>query len=134
MPRSTPRTSRPDLSRRRSGFTITELLIVIGIIVLLIGILLPALGRVNQRAKVTQTSATMEEFAKACEAFRQEFGFYPHLTGEAMDGPLKGQQLMPIPSVQTSWADWIRAHPESDVLRKETEVRSRIQLRCTRYE
>jgi hypothetical protein len=47
-----------------------------------------------------------------------------HLTGEAMEGPLKGQQLEPIPSVQTSWAEWIRIHPESDVLRKETEIRS----------
>lgn len=68
--------------RRRAGFTITELLIVIGIIILLIGILLPALGKVNERAKVAETNATMEEFAKACEAFRQEFGFYPGLVPE----------------------------------------------------
>jgi type II secretory pathway pseudopilin PulG len=64
------------------GFTITELLVAVGIIVLLIGILLPALGKVLQRAKATQTASTMQEFAKACDAFQQEFGFYPGLVPE----------------------------------------------------
>lgn len=66
----------------RGGFTITELLVVIGIIILLIGILLPALARVNQRARGAKTTSIMEEFAKGCETFRQEFGFYPGLVPE----------------------------------------------------
>ena len=64
------------------GFSITELLVVIGIIVLLIGILLPALGRVRQKARVTETSSVMEEFAKACDAFNQQFGYYPGIVPE----------------------------------------------------
>ena len=54
------------------GFTLVELLVVIGIIVLLIGILLPALGRASAKARQTTTRTTMNEFAKACESFHQE--------------------------------------------------------------
>ena len=70
----------PDVAPR--GFSITELLVVIGIIVLLIGILLPALGRVREKARVTETTSVMEEFAKACDAFNQQFGFYPGIVPE----------------------------------------------------
>lgn len=70
-----------DLSRR--GFTITELLVAIGIIVLLIGILLPALAKALGNAKKSQTQSTLNEFAKAVEAFHQEFGYYPGLIPEA---------------------------------------------------
>jgi type II secretory pathway pseudopilin PulG len=78
--RSASRRSHP----RQAGFTITELLVAIGIIVLLIGILLPALSKALQRAKVSQTQSTMQEFAKAIEAFQQEFGYYPGLIPEAV--------------------------------------------------
>ena len=68
--------------RRSYGFTITELLVAIGIIVLLIGILLPALAKALGNAKRSQTSSTLQEFAKAIESFQQEFGYYPGLVPE----------------------------------------------------
>jgi type II secretory pathway pseudopilin PulG len=74
--------ARPERDVARRAFTITELLVAIGIIVLLIGILLPALGRALQNAKRSQTNSTLQEFAKACDSFFQEFGYYPGLIPE----------------------------------------------------
>jgi type II secretory pathway pseudopilin PulG len=68
--------------RARRAFSVTELLVVIGIILLLVGILLPALRNARESGKRTKTIATMQEFIKACEAFQQDHGRYPGIVPE----------------------------------------------------
>ena len=41
---------------------------------------------------------------------------WSHILGEAMVGPLKGQQLELLPSVITDWKSWQRDYPETTVL------------------
>jgi prepilin-type N-terminal cleavage/methylation domain-containing protein len=78
------------------GFTLVELLVVIGIIGLLVGLLLPALGKVIQRSKSTSTMGTAQEFAKACDAYFQEFGEYPAaVPDEALYAGLNGDSELP---------------------------------------
>ena len=62
---------------RRAGFSLTELLVVIGIIALLAGILLTAMRTVRKRARAMQTQSTMLAFSNACEAFQMDHGRYP---------------------------------------------------------
>jgi hypothetical protein len=49
---------------------------------------------------------------------------WSHVTGRALDGPGRGAQLQALPSVQTTWAAWKKAHPDTDVLKKSKEVLS----------
>ncbi len=48
---------------------------------------------------------------------------WSHITGEAFDGPMRGEILETIPSVQTTWSQWIGEHPDTKVLKQESAVR-----------
>lgn len=62
----------PHASRGR-GFTIIELLVVISIIALLIGLLLPAISKARDTAKVTQSLANLRNLAAAHQAYAAEW-------------------------------------------------------------
>jgi hypothetical protein len=55
---------------------------------------------------------------------RETSTLWSHITGEALDGALAGQQLQQLPSVQTTWAAWSATHPEVKVLRKSEAIKS----------
>ncbi len=60
------------------GFTLVELLVVIGIIALLISILLPALNRAREAAKTTQCMANMKQIANGFIMYANDNrGFIP---------------------------------------------------------
>jgi prepilin-type N-terminal cleavage/methylation domain-containing protein len=59
------------------GFTIVEMLTVMGIIAILIGLLVPALNQVKDFSKRIQQKAQFHSIDVALELFKNEFGAYP---------------------------------------------------------
>ncbi len=49
---------------------------------------------------------------------RETGSTWSHVTGAAMDGPLKGTALKLVPALMTTWAHWKRMYPTGRVLTK----------------
>ena len=83
----TPR--RPAAGRScLSGFTLIELLVVIAIIALLPAILMPALARAREEARIIRDRNNLNQIAKGCATYLNEFGdnrFYPKSLAELFD-------------------------------------------------
>ncbi len=71
--------------RQPAGFTLVELLVVIGIIIVLIGILLPVVANVRKKGYSTSTSQQLGRIGTACQAYYADFHSYP--------GPLPEKNL-----------------------------------------
>ncbi|MEL6497796.1 MAG: prepilin-type N-terminal cleavage/methylation domain-containing protein [Planctomycetota bacterium] len=61
------------MRRERGGFTLIELLVVISIIALLIGILLPALGKARVSARKVQTTANLRSMDQAAKTYGADY-------------------------------------------------------------
>lgn len=83
MMRFTPRRdSRGQRGRvpRHAGFTLTEMLVVIGIIVLVLSIATPMVTRAWRQGDRTRTAADLAAIAAALEAYKTDHGDYPRVT------------------------------------------------------
>jgi prepilin-type N-terminal cleavage/methylation domain-containing protein/prepilin-type processing-associated H-X9-DG protein len=70
------RTCRPFVSPLRRGFSLVELLVVIGVIAVLISLLMPAMGRVRESANLTKCLANLHTVGQAAQLHVNEHGGY----------------------------------------------------------
>lgn len=68
-----------------TAFTLTELLVVIGIIVLLVGILIPVVSKVKQKANAADSAAFVAQLDGAIKRYHEAFRAYP--------GPLSNAEV-----------------------------------------
>ena len=51
---------------------------------------------------------------------RQSESLWSQVMGQAVSGPRKGERLIPVPIEHTTWEDWKKQHPQTEVLSKDT--------------
>jgi len=94
----------------KNAFTLIELLVVVAIVALLMGILLPAMGRARLAAKVVAVNAELRQIGMALEAYSfDNDGKYPPTRVDCMLGghfyqlpaELVESKYLPAPSEET---------------------------------
>lgn len=65
------------MKRKKTGFTLVELLTVLAIITLLVGLLVPSMAVVRRFARETKQKAQINSIGLAITAFRNDYGDYP---------------------------------------------------------
>lgn len=70
-------------NKHSTGFTLVELLVVIGIVTLLIALLLPALNRARDHANRVKCSANLRSIGQAMAMYTQQYGYYPGMEASA---------------------------------------------------
>ncbi len=82
--------------RRRAGFTLVEMLLVLVILGTLAAIVIPKFAGRTEQAKITAAEAQISTFETVLDAFEIDNGFYPK-GGDGLD------DLVDEPSNATNW-------------------------------
>jgi prepilin-type N-terminal cleavage/methylation domain-containing protein len=95
--------------KKRRGFTLVELLVVIGIIAILISILIPAVNGARLRAKTVMCQSNLKQIYTSCLMFAQDHKQQlprPSIIGDST-GDIEVENVCIFPLVGTGEADFV---------------------------
>jgi len=101
--RRAPRPGNGRVLRRRGGFTLVELLVVIVIIAVLMGLALPVIGRVRETARSAQCVSNLKQLYQASMNYASDHGgVLPIAASRETRDPDTGHWSKSA----TGWVDW----------------------------
>ena len=102
------------MKRKRTGFTVVEVLAAVGIIALMVGLLIPALSMVRDTARQTKQKAQFTTIELALTAFKNDYGDYPRSDWPLPTAPGSGYcGAQKLSEALVGW-DLLGFHPKSD--------------------
>jgi type II secretory pathway pseudopilin PulG len=100
------------VKRKYSGITLIEILTVVGIIVVLAGLLIPAMTFVRKSANVTKQRAELNTIELAITTFKNDYGDYPPSVGPCELNPNDYSGAQILTEALCGW-DLLGFHPDS---------------------
>jgi type II secretory pathway pseudopilin PulG len=84
------------IAQRSKAFTLTETLVVIAVIVLLAGLLMPVLGQVRQKAKMSNSMSNLHQLYLGLSMYREESGIAAEYGTAAAMGLPSNLMISPV--------------------------------------
>ena len=105
-----------NVKRKRTGFTVVEVLAAVGIIALMVGLLIPALSMVHRTAKETKQKAQFTTIELALTTFKNDYGDYPPSYWTLSPAPGPSDDYCGIQKLTEALLGWdlLGFHPKSD--------------------
>jgi prepilin-type N-terminal cleavage/methylation domain-containing protein len=92
--------------RRRSGFSLMELLVVISIVTLLVGMLLPAIQYIREPANRTMCANHLHQIGLAMHAYHNVHGRLPAFSKDGPDATTWCVMLLPFLEQDDLYKQW----------------------------
>ncbi len=104
------------MRRKRTGFTVVELLAALGIIAMMVGLLIPALSMVRRTAKETKQKAQFATIEMALDFFKNDYGDYPESYWSLPTAPVPSSDYCGSQKLTEALLGWdlLGFHPKSD--------------------